>query len=111
MRPVPTSVQDIKAAGLNSFLASQWLLTFQIATSQIGNIVARHSLAQTNYFNLQEKIDRDTFLKRVSWARSVECDSNAVFYARTEWGPPSRWVYFVVETNSSRAWFIRGYQN
>jgi hypothetical protein len=110
-RPVPSSVHDIKAAGLNSFLASRWLLSFTIDTAQVGDIVTRHSLAQTNYYDFQAMIDRDMFFKRILWARNVGHGSNALFYSRIDTGVPSRWVCFIVDTNSSRAWFMTGYQN
>lgn len=111
IHPVPTSVQDIKAAGLNSFLARRWLLTFRIEATQIGDILTKHSMVQTNYYDFQRMIDRDIFLKRIQWAHNVDCQSNSLFYSRIDQGVPSQWVCLVVNTNSSRAWFMIGYQN
>ncbi len=110
-RPVPTSVQNIKAAGLNSFLARRWLLSFTLDPAQAGAIVSKHSLAQTNYFDFQAMVDQDAFFKRIPWAHNVGPNSNSLFYSRFETGMPSRWICFIVNTNSSRAWFMTGYQN
>jgi len=111
-RPVPSTVQDIKAAGLNSFLARRWLLSFTIDAAQVGDIVARHSLARTNYYDFQAMVDRDGFCKGIRWARNIGLGTNALFYSRFDTaGVPSRWVCFMVDTNSSRAWFMTGYQN
>lgn len=111
LNPAPASVHDIRVVGFNSFLARRWLLSFRIDSSDIGGIVARKSLTRTNYFDMQQIIAQDVFLKRVEWARDLKFDSNAVFYTRTVPGVPSVWVRLVVNTNSSQAFFFSGHQN
>ena len=113
-RPVPSSAQDIKAAGLNSFLARRWLLSFTIDPARVGDIVSRHSLTQTNYYDLQAMVDRDMFFKQILWAHNVGHGSNALFYSRFDTRKPgggSGWTCFIVDTNSFHAWFMTGYQN
>ena len=111
VRPVPSSVEDIRVAGLNSFLARRWLFSFRIESAQIDDMLARHSLERTNYFDFRETIDHDVFFKQVAWAKDAKFGTNALFYSRSEMGVPSRWVRLVVDTNSSHAWFMIGYQN
>jgi len=108
--PVPGSVQDIKVAGLNSFLARRWLFSFTIDRGQVGDIVRKHALIQTNSLDFQKIIDGDTFLKRVAWARNVSCNSNAIFYVRMD-ADTSWWTCLAVNTNTTRACFLTGYQN
>lgn len=111
LSPIPASARNIKAAGLNAFLARRWLLTFQIDANQIGDIVSKHSLVRTNYVDFQRMIDNDMLLKRIEWAHNIECPTNAQFYYRMETGAPGRWACLALDTNSSRAWFLSGYQN
>jgi hypothetical protein len=100
---VPGSVRDIQVAGLDSLMANRWLLGFTIDSSQIGAIVTQRSLGRTSHDDFKEMVDRSKFLMRIPWAHGVRHASNAQFYSRIE---TDGWVCLVVETNSSRAWFI-----
>ncbi len=112
--PRPRSVSHIRVAGLDAPLASRWFLTFQIDAKDTADIIVKNALVQTNYLDLQKMTDRDTFYARVSWTKDLQCPTNALFYYRPsdlEKQLPSRWTYFVVDTNTSRAWFTSGYQD
>ncbi|MFO1501314.1 MAG: hypothetical protein U1G07_23485 [Verrucomicrobiota bacterium] len=109
--PIPPSVRDINAAGLNSFLARRWLFEFRMDAKDVDRLVRRHALTRTEAFGFDNVIARDMFLVRVEWARKISCPTNAWFFSKVDPGVPSRWTYFAVETNSSRAWFLEGFQN
>lgn len=111
IQPVPSGVRDIQAAGFEAILASRWMFSFTIDPAQVGDIVSKHSLVPTNPDDFKAMIERDSFFKRISWAHHVSYGNNTRCYSRSESEIPSRWACLIMDTQTSRAWFLRGYQN
>ena len=111
LAPVPASVRDIRAAGVNSLLAMRWLLCFSLDTKELQQIVSRHHLVESEPFDLKEIVQRDVFLKQIPWGTSIPTPKQARFFKvleRTE--QASTGVFLMYDPLTSQAWFLKSFQ-
>ena len=103
---------EIKVAGVSAFLASRWLIAFQIESHGIELVVKEKGFVETKDLDFNKNVCGDLFLKRVDW---LATDAQPVQPIAYKWVNPypdsSAWAYLFYEPDTKRAWFYSGFQN